>query len=203
MLKRQRVLRPLLGRLACGIVLSALASASPGGAATGAAPRVRQEPLPEYKLKAAFLIQLFNFVRWPEGADTPPPRTSRIGLLGEDPFGDLFRNVEGTLVAGRPLEIKRFRTVREIEPCHILFVAGTESVRLKDVLEALGRSSTLTVGESPDFVRSGGMIRFYHKGDRIRLEMDAAAAERAGLKPSAKLLDLATRPEDAPPEPRP
>jgi hypothetical protein len=151
------------------------------------------QPLPEYNVKAAFLVQFFNFVRWPEGSAAAEASTTRIGIVGESPFGELFRPLEGTTVLGRPLEIKVFRTVEEIEGCHILFVPASEERRLGDVLAVVGKSSTLTVGDSPEFVRLGGMIRFHHKESRIALEINNAAAEKVGLKLSAKLLDLATR----------
>jgi hypothetical protein len=152
------------------------------------------QPLPEYKLKAAFLVRFFNFIRWPETAAGLPTRSVRIGILGEDPFGHHFDAVEGSSVDGRPLEVKRFHTLKELEPCHILFVASSAQPRVRDVLKAVAGTSTLTVGETSDFIEQGGMIRFYAQGDRIRLYINPAALEHAGLKPNAKLLDLATLP---------
>jgi hypothetical protein len=147
--------------------------------------------LPEYRLKAAFLCQFFHFVRWPETSPQQHLATSRIGILGEDPFDEVFKPVEGTLIEGRPLEVRRFHNLKGMEPCHILFISASEDAHLAEVLTALRGSSTLTVSEAAQFTRIGGIVRFYPKGDRIGLEINAGAAERAGLKLSAKLLDLA------------
>jgi hypothetical protein len=51
----------------------------------------------------------------------------------------------------------------------------------------------LTVGETPDFLREGGHARFYVENNRIRVEINAAVADRAGLKISSQLLTLARR----------
>lgn len=156
-------------------------------------------PQPEYKIKAAFLIQFLNFVRWPEPTPTTPPalaKASRIGILGEDPFEEVFDGVEGTEVAGRPLEILRFRRLKDVEPCHILFIAASEQDRLPEILRTLSGSSTLTVGDTPEFLHRGGMIRFYPMGKRIRFYIERATMEREGLRPSAKLLEAAPGPSD-------
>jgi len=49
----------------------------------------------------------------------------------------------------------------------------------------------LTVGEADDFTVNGGVINFKLKDARVRIEIDAAAAERAKLRISSKLLSLA------------
>ena len=49
----------------------------------------------------------------------------------------------------------------------------------------------LTVGEADRFARRGGMIGFFFEDNRVRLEVNRAAAERAGLRVSSKLLAVA------------
>lgn len=48
----------------------------------------------------------------------------------------------------------------------------------------------LTVSESREFPRLGGIINFYVEQQRVRFEIAIAAADRAGLKLSSKLLSL-------------
>ena len=45
--------------------------------------------------------------------------------------------------------------------------------------------------KSDDFIENGGIINFKLKDARVRIEIDAAAAERARLHISSKLLSLA------------
>ena len=49
----------------------------------------------------------------------------------------------------------------------------------------------LTVGETEHFAANGGIIGFCLEVKKVRFEINLAAADRAGLKISAKLLTLA------------
>jgi hypothetical protein len=49
----------------------------------------------------------------------------------------------------------------------------------------------LTVGESDNFISNGGVIGFKVDGDKVRIEINTEAADRAKLRISAKLLSLA------------
>jgi hypothetical protein len=49
----------------------------------------------------------------------------------------------------------------------------------------------LTVGESDGFTTNGGVIGFKLEGEKVRIEINTAAADRAKLHISAKLLSLA------------
>jgi hypothetical protein len=52
----------------------------------------------------------------------------------------------------------------------------------------------LTVGESPDFLRQGGIINFVLEDGKVRFEINQDAATQADLRISSRLLRLA-RPE--------
>ena len=146
----------------------------------------------EYQIKAVFLFNFGQFVTW--GPDDFPDATSPfvIGVLGEDPFGaTLDAIVEGESVQGRPVQIERYVDVDDVGSCHILFVSGSELPRLDRVFERLRGRGILTVGETEGFAERSGMIRFVVVDNRLRLEINAAAAERAGLAISSRLLSLA------------
>jgi hypothetical protein len=154
----------------------------------GAAPRA---PLPEYLVKAAFLYHFVEFVDWPE--KSPLPLTViTIGVLGRDPFGDLLdKAVLGKKAAGRTLVIRRFASIEALEPCEILFVSASEMPHLPALLARLHGAPVLTVGEGDKFARHGGMIGFFNEDNRVRLEINRASADEAGLRLSSKLLALA------------
>jgi hypothetical protein len=62
---------------------------------------------------------------------------------------------------------------------------------LKEILTSLGTASVLTVSDLPKFTQSGGMVQFVLEGDRVRFEVNAAIAERAGLTLGSELLKVA------------
>lgn len=146
----------------------------------------------EYKVKAAFIYNFTKFTDWPPGAFSSPTASLVIGILGEDPFGDTMEDVvRGEVVRGRPLVIKRLRPDDDLRACHILFIARSETQRLPAVLSQLKGTPVLSVGETSGFAEQGGMINLLLADSILKIEINQAALEQAGLQISAKLLKLA------------
>lgn len=152
-----------------------------------------QEPFAygEYQVKAAFLYNFGKFVDWPVTAeDSGKPLV--ISVFGTDPFGPVLdRIVQGRLVRGRSVIIRRPIRIEELLPCQILFVSSSEKGRMPTILHALDGASVLTVGEMEGFLQLGGMIGFVVENDKVRFEINEDAARRNGLRISSKLLTLA------------
>ncbi len=150
-------------------------------------------PTPAGEVKAVFLFNFTKFVEWPSASFPAPSSPIIIGVLGADPFGGaLEQTVAGETVNGRPLTIKRFKSLEELAPCHILFISASQEERVPEILRRLGRSETLTVADIDGFAMRGGAIQFRADSGRIRFEISREAAERAGLRVSARLLSLAS-----------
>ena len=146
----------------------------------------------EYEVKAAFLYNFAKFVVWPK--DAFPERESPIviGVLGDDPFGPVLEEViEGKTVNNRALAIRRFRRTSDVVGCHVLFISPSEGRRLVEIFGEINLDHVLTVGDCRDFAASGGNIGFYMEDKKVRIEVNLEAAERANLRISSKLLNVA------------
>ena len=144
----------------------------------------------EYKIKAAYLYNFTKFIDWPQregGVDTLP---IKICVLGNDPFGKLIDPIETKISKGRAIRLQRIRNIDNVSNCHIVFISRSESNRLEQILLEAGDSGILTVSDTEEFAKNGGIIGFIIKDDRIRLEINITAASKAGLKVSAKLLEI-------------
>ncbi len=149
-------------------------------------------PVGEYQLKAVFLFNFAKFVEWPPQAFADPHDPFTICVLGDTPFGSALDDaVRGKTVANRPISIRLVSNSQQARKCQILFVSASEHRRLHGILEALRNCCVLTVGETEDFTENGGIVQFRMKDARVRIEINAEAAERAGLRISSKLLSLA------------
>lgn len=149
-------------------------------------------PSKEYQLKAVFLFNFAMFVDWPPTAFPDVTAPFVIGVLGEDPFGPyLDEVVHGEKIRDRPVEVRRYRDLSEVDVCHILFINRAAAVDLRKVAGALSARHILTVGETDDSVRKGGVIAFAVKDGKIRLKVNMAAADASGLTISSKLLRAA------------
>ena len=94
-------------------------------------------------------------------------------------------------VGSRGFVVHGVSTAQHASKCQIVFVSASERKRFHSHLEELKGHSILTVGEAEDFTANGGVINFKLKDARVRIEIDTAAAERAKLRISSKLLSLA------------
>ena len=146
----------------------------------------------EYQVKAAFLYNFTKFTNWPPSAFASTTAPLVIGILGEDPFGQTIDDViRGEVVGDRPLVVKRLRADEDLRGCHVLFVSRSEKERLPVVLRLLKGSPILSVSEINGFAEQGGMVNLLLSSKTVKMEINQAAAEEAGLQISAKLLKLA------------
>lgn len=146
----------------------------------------------EYSVKAAFLYNFAKFVEWPAGAFPGLREPVAFCILGESAIGDeLAQAVGGKTIQGRPVTVERTAPLDGLERCQILFVGSTERARFAEILAAVGRRPVLTVGDDEEFRQAGGIINFVLRRNRVHFQIDRAAAERAGLRISSRLLELA------------
>ncbi len=145
----------------------------------------------EYLVKAAFLYNFAKFVEWPESAFQNSDDTIVLGILGQDPFGDALKSIEGKTIKGRVLVIKHCRNINEISGCHILYIGCKDREELEKIIRKIDGLSVLTVGDSSVFTKAGGIISFSIVQRKVRFEINLKAAKRAKLHISSKLLRLA------------
>jgi len=146
----------------------------------------------EYQVKAVFLFNFAQFVDWPPEAvaDSQAPLT--IGVLGENPFGDVLdATVRGERRGARSFVVRRYQRVEDIKICDILFISRPEGDRPEGVLADLKRRPILTVSDADGFAEHGGMIGFVTDRNRIRLKINLGVVQAAHLTISSKLLRVA------------
>lgn len=155
---------------------------------------MRAANISEYAVKAAYLSNFTEFVKWPKSSFADKESPIVVGVLGEDPFGKtLDEAVKGKTSGGRPLAVKRFNSfekerLEDIRNCQVLFIANSEQSNIREILADLEGSHLLTVSEISRFPMLGGMIQFVQEGDNISLVFNPKTAIRAKLKPSSQLM---------------
>lgn len=170
-------------RLAAALALSACV----------VAPASAEQALPsEHQVKAVFLLNFLKYVEWPPRALGTTNAPLEIVHIGEDRFGaDLRGLVKSRKVDDRKVLLRFIDAEQDWKVGHVLFISDSEKRRVPEILAGLKGLPVLTVGESEGFLERGGMINFVVKDKMVRLEINLAAAEAAGLKLSSKLLAIA------------
>lgn len=153
-----------------------------------------QIPSPsEYEVKAAFLYNFAKFVEWPPAVLESADGSFTICVLGEDPFG---RSVEGGF-DGKTVQDKKliFRTLArssDASACQMVFISDSEDDHLPEILDRMKtQPSVLTVSDIDRFIQRGGMVGFTLDRNKVRFNVNLAAATDAHLKISSQMLKLA------------
>ena len=146
----------------------------------------------QYLAKANFLAAFPKFIDWPSEAFPSPQAPINLCVFGNFNFGTSLAEISrGITIRGRRLEVRWERDQQTLRTCHILFVSHSEEKRYAKILKAIEGASVLTVGETPDFLASGGAIDFLYEEDRLEFEVNIGAAADAHLRISSSMLALA------------
>ena len=147
-------------------------------------PATAQDVSLEYRVKASYLYNFVKFIEWPTAARSGPVT---VCIAGRNPFGTVLDDtIRGEVVRGRPLTA---RVILEPDAgCQVLFIPGGATGAY---LRSARGTPTLTVGETGDFLASGGIINFVKDGPYVRFAINTDAAEQAQLQVSSRLLQLA------------
>lgn len=148
----------------------------------------------EDQVKAAFLYNFIGFVDWPPNTFDRPSDPLRVCVAGEDTqIGrDVSAMAAHETVNQHPIVVSAVAAGAEPGACQLLFVpAGTPAPRLRTLVQKADAANTLTVGESPDFLRAGGMINFVVEEGHVRFDVNLIAMRAHRFTPSSKLLRVA------------
>ena len=153
----------------------------------------------EYLIKAGFIYNFASLVQWPPASFSQADSPIVIGILGEDHFGTtLDRVLQGKKINGRPFAIKRFKSTSqlvkamgELKECQILYVSSSEMPEVNQAIQLVKGLPILTIGETPGFAQSGGIINLVVENNRVRFEVNVDAAKQVDLNISSRLLALA------------
>jgi hypothetical protein len=159
------------------LMMTALLALSLGGEAAAAAD--------DGPMRAAMVYNFVRFATWRDGPRTGEPLTLCVDPAAPSLAAFLDLN-------GKPVGPRRLRVVATAAPlgagCHAAYL-GVHATTA-GLAQRLTREGVLTVGEGPDFSRSG-VIGLVVVGRELRFEINHGLARRSGIDLSSKLLRLA------------
>ena len=145
----------------------------------------------ERGIKAAFVTKFIGYVEFP-GPASAAAGPLVIGVIGADDIaGELARITGGRGINGRAVSIRTMDSADRLDGIDVLFVGLGESDRAERLLRAAAARNILTITEFDRALRQGSVINFRIVDERVRFEVSLAAAEKAHLKLSSRLLSVA------------
>ena len=156
-------------------------------------PAHAQSTADEYQVKAAVLYHFMQLVAWPDGAINSSDKSIVFCVFGDEPRRlDLENTLNGKVIGARVVQVRLINQPVNLQGCNVVFLSRDESRRQTATLNSLRGLPVLTVGETDGFCASGGMIRLRIDEDKIRFDINLAAAQSSHLQISSQLLLLAT-----------
>ncbi len=144
----------------------------------------------ENKVHSILIYNFTKYINWPEEYNKGD---FIIGVLGEtDLIGELQKMAKEKNISNRPMVIKRYATVNDIDrKCHILFLATGSSNLLSAVLRKTQGHPTLVISHKDGLGRAGSLINLVSSNGKYRFEINMNAMEQNGLKCAQQLKTLA------------
>lgn len=145
----------------------------------------------EYQVKAEFVERFTRFIEWPAASFASPATPFVLCVAGQSPIiPHLEKLAKERSIKGRPAVLRRVGQPKDIDGCHLLFIAPTEGGKLGPILAQTSGRPVLTVGDSDGFASRGVLLNFYLQSGFVRFEINAAEVKKSGLSCSAKLMKL-------------
>lgn len=145
----------------------------------------------EYHLKAAFLRYVAKFIEWPQSA--LPEGKINICVLGQVPYFEGINSINGKIVNDRAITISKIAQASDAKGnCQILYVAKTETDKIKDIVAAIQGQPILSFGDMEHFADQGGNMNFYIANNRLAIMANIPSVEKENLKINPEMLKLIT-----------
>ncbi len=154
-------------------------------------PHLSADDMDQYRVKSAFIFNFALLSQWPDTA--PPSAEIRVFVVGNDSLRGYFKSIDGKRIGERVLRVHFPLPNEEFTDPHMLFISEEVDTKttLRLLLETRGKS-VITIGERSAFNKLGGMIRFFVENNRLKFEINLAAAQKEGIRFSSRLLKIAT-----------
>ncbi|MGB7846812.1 MAG: YfiR family protein [Candidatus Acidiferrum sp.] len=153
-----------------------------------------QSASPENRIKAVYLKNMLNFVRWPVSTAPAKDGAFRFCVEADAPLGfALAQELRTTTIDDRRVEVRWAQKEQHLKDCQALFVGASAAKRFAKLLEGVKGASVHTFGEGNGFLEAGGVVQLSYESNAVRFGVNLTAARTAGLRMDPRLLGVAKR----------
>jgi hypothetical protein len=120
--------------------------------------------------------------------DTSKPERLTVCIISPNFSNDSLLDLNNKRIDNLFIEIRQHININDISGCKVLYFSGG---KINTRLDHLAEKGLFLVGEHDNFNAQGGTLNFFVENNKLRFEINLAAASQAGIKISSKLLSLA------------
>ncbi|QFU74299.1 YfiR family protein [Halioglobus maricola] len=187
-----RSVRAMAGYCLNAVLLCLLAISSNVSAAEAAPGQVDTVS----RVKAAFILNIAKFAKWPEAPSLDVEEDFTLCLYQQNSLGSAIELIEGRSVGALSLRSRVVDTLSYEDQCHLLFVAAADLPAFHEALPAVGSLQSLTIvdqtaSDNGGPIPEGVVLALKRRGERIGFAINLDTASLAGIRFSSELLKLA------------
>jgi hypothetical protein len=141
------------------------------------------------KFHSIFIYNFSKYVKWP---DSQKSAVFVIGVYGASSIiDDLTSMASSKKVNNLPIEVKKCKSVTDLDECNILYVPSSASNKIEEIISSTKGKPILIVTDKPGSAKKGAAINFVEEDGKIKFELSQQNAESSGLKVAGALASLA------------
>lgn len=148
-----------------------------------------------YQIKASYIYNFLQFVRFPEAA-LQNDGGLNVCVLGEDRFGSALDAIDGSSTPQGKVKIVRlghYSAASDLGRCNVLYLIDSERQGTDAILAKIDEAQVLTIGEFSPFIRHGGLIELFEQNDTIRFRINERLLSKTDFKIDAQLIQLGVK----------
>lgn len=149
-----------------------------------------EEVMDEAVIKSGLIYNICKFARWNRGNEPSGPVI--ISIIGKtDPGSEIFIPKEKD-IDGRRVIVRKITSLSEIGNSYVLFITGSETDRLQEILAYVAGKRILTIGDTIGFGKRGVCINFYEDKESVRFEINRTAVQKTSIELHAHIYVIGT-----------
>lgn len=148
-----------------------------------------------YQIKASYIYNFLQFVRFPEAA-LQDDGGLNVCVLGEDRFGSALNAIDGSSTPQgkvKVVRLGRYTAASDLGRCNVLYLIDSERQGADAILAKIDEARVLTIGEFSPFIRYGGLIELFEQNDTIRFRINEGLLSKTDFKIDAQLVQLGVK----------
>ncbi|MGD8640699.1 MAG: YfiR family protein [Gammaproteobacteria bacterium] len=145
----------------------------------------------EYKVKAAYIFKLINFVEWEKHHNSLNKGDNvNICIIGKHPINEAVQLLGSKKVKSQTVKVIPKVIADELTECHIVFMTRSVKDRMQEVLFKVDPDKNLTISDIPGFAKKGGMVELATIDNKVKLVINRNKVNASKIQFSSKLMNV-------------
>lgn len=146
----------------------------------------------ENTYKIVYLERFCRYVEWPKNANHITYNKFKIGIIGENPFGNQINTFfNKRKIKNRQVEVTEIKNIANINKFDLVFVSNTKNNDINTIVNTANGNPVLLIGDGLDFAKKGIHINYVLKDESLKFAINLSQLKKTKLVVDSNLLKIA------------